>query len=203
MSMPRAVWLTLGWMALVGGGGAGSLWPTMASIGRLREEKTTLESRVERSDDGAAAVRRLQEELVAVRVLHERQARPIPTDSDVASLIRQLTARLDELAIREREITTGAPTAAEDVMSMPMSVTLQGEFVSVYSGLRWIESLPRMLRVQRLKIDTDKAKSLAPGEVRAELLLELFFDRRPAAAEKEKEKKGDGTVAGAAGEGGS
>lgn len=175
MTGPRTIWLAVAWVALVALGGVAVVAPSVRSIQALADERAELEDRVARSDDGAAAVRRLQEVLADVKNRAGRDVRPIPTDSDVASLIRSLTAQLDRLSIGEREITTGAATRLDDVSTMPMSVRAEGNFLSVYDALRWIESLPRLVRVQRLKFETDKLGDGSPGRVRADLLLDLFF----------------------------
>ena len=66
----------------------------------------------------------------------------------------QLDSVSRDLGVTDREITTGGANKLDDASTMPMSVTAQGRFLSVYEAVRWIESLPRLVRGQRLRIDT-------------------------------------------------
>jgi Tfp pilus assembly protein PilO len=167
-------------LGLLAAAGAAALWPHWTLVRDLRAQREELGRRAAVSDDGAAAVRRLEAELSRVQALAASVVTPIPEESDVASLIRKLSARLDGLGVAEREITTGASVNEDDVSSMPMSVRIGGSFESVYSAVRWIEELPRLVRVQRVKLETAKAgdkgdAQATAGLVKAELLIDVFF----------------------------
>ncbi len=175
MRISRKAWLACGLAALAGVGWFGLVSPALRSIERLRLEEQDLRARVERADNGAATLARMRRDLAQASVEAEGVVVPIPADSDVATLVRRLSERLDKLGVREREITTGAAAAAEDLSSMPMSVRIQGPFLSVHEALRWIESLPRLVRVQRLRVDADKGQGAIPGFTRAELMFDAFY----------------------------
>jgi len=162
------------------------VWPQASSLRSLAAERSELRERVGRQDNGAAALRRLQEDLAVQRGHAQRYVTPIPETSDTASLIRAISRRLDDLGVREREITTGAPVKHDIVSSMPMSVTLKGDFLSIYEAVRWIETLPRLVRVDRLTIKQEQEQKASSFErVEAELLLQAFF--APAGGEEDLE----------------
>ncbi len=158
------------------------VYPNLASIQRLKAEKIDLKERVARSDDGAAKLRDLSAQLIESKRVLADETTPIPEDGDIAGLIRELTSRLESMNVREREITTGSPIRHEDASSMPMSVSMTGGFVSVFDTIQWAERLPRLVRVQRVKIkrplNKDGVESRATGPVEADLLLDVMFAPR-------------------------
>lgn len=200
--MERSTLKLWGGLVALLGAGAAVLWPHWTQVRDLRDERSALGRRAALSDDGAAAVRRLEAELQTVQARAVSFVTPIPSDSDVASLIRQLSGMLDGLGISEREITTGAAVKDEDVSSMPMSVRIAGEFGSVYAAVRWIEGLPRLVRVQRVKIEADRPGAKADvrktaGRVKAELLIDVFFaprtpDKTPGSVKPAQKSKAGG-----------
>jgi len=151
--------------------------PKHRSLAQLNEERQTLSARVADADDGAAAIRRLEEALDEARSLARKQTKPIPRDSDFASFMGDLSGRLDDLQLFDREINTGREMELDLAWSMPMSVTLRGPFTRVHDAINWIESLPRLVRVQRLRIETDRGRDekTRMGGVRVEMTLDLFF----------------------------
>jgi len=173
--------LVLGLVALILLGVGAGVWPHVRAIRALEERREDLQARAAASDDGAATLTRLQTELEEATRLAEERSKPISAQSDVAEMIRALTAQLDRLGMSEREITTGAPTHLPDAASLPMSVRMKGRFPNVHEAIRWIESLPRLVRAKRVSIEIPRRRSdknnvdwLAP-EVDAELLLDVFF----------------------------
>lgn len=158
MNVPRFVWLLGGWLALTLIGAFGVALPTLRTFQDLRREAAELQGRIAREEDGAAQVRRLEVELEQLKSRASLETKPIPRDSDVAGLIRELSGELTRLGLMEREITTGAPTTVGKVRSLPMLVTLYGDFPSVNEAVGWIERLPRLVRVQRVRVEVDNRK---------------------------------------------
>lgn len=183
MKEPLRLWFGLGWVALVLIGVFAGVQPKLKGIDRLEAEGASLTDRAERADNGAAELARLRNRLSEVRAIAETQIKKIPSESDVAGLIRELTSVLDQLGMSEREITTGSAEDFDDAMSAPMTVRMKGPFLGVQASIAWLESLPRLVRVLRLKIETPRRSaqdrlSSREVQVEAELLLNVFFDTR-------------------------
>jgi len=179
MRPPNNVALLLWWLGLALVGGGLAIWPGASSISSLREESSRLRQRIERGGDGAAELRRLEQRLVEIKEEADERLRSIPDESGVADLIRQLSGLLGTLSIEEREVTTGAPSAGERASSMPMTVSLRSGFLSVYDVIRWVESLPRLVRVQRIRVDSASREPTPDATVEAEILLEVFYAPAP------------------------
>lgn len=193
MKLPRNAWLALGLVGTVIVGASTLVAPPARALDALAEEAETLRSRIARSDDGASQLVRLTEQLAELEEMVQHRTKPIPAESDVAGLIRKLSAELTRLGLNEREITTGATVTTDDASSLPMSVQLHGDFTSMYESVRWVESLPRLVRVQRVQIRQNDRARTSDRPVRADVVLDVFF--APAQAE-------DKTTVSAAGAGG-
>lgn len=173
--------LTLGLVGVALLGAGLGVWPRMHAIRSLQAQEARLRQRAAASDDGDAKLGRLQQELDKAAALAAQRSKPIPAQSHVAELIRALTAELDRLGMSQREITTGTPVQLPDAASLPMNVSMAGRFPSVHEAIRWIEGLPRLVRLKRVEIHTPRSKGgrkdvhwTAPI-VEAELLLDVFF----------------------------
>ncbi|RMD65762.1 MAG: hypothetical protein D6824_02060 [Planctomycetota bacterium] len=142
----------------------------------------------------------LQSQFEAAQRRALNEVAEIPQEADVALLIGALSSRLDSLGVGGGEISTGAPRSTPDAMYVPVTVTMRGSFLSVYAACRWIESLPRLVRISRLRFERLKAannsgsraaSSAAPGDsddIRAELALDVFY--RPAPLNGEADREG-------------
>lgn len=182
MNISRNLSLLLWWIVLVVIGVGVLIIPSIRSTQQLSSEIEELKERIDANNDGAAALRRLEAELLEARRMVERETTPIPRDGDVAALIRQLTSRLSDLGVEEREITTGSATAHDDASSMPMSVSIKTEFLNIYDVVRWVESLPRLVRVQRLSVKRPRSDDDRSEHVEADVMLEVFFNPSQALA---------------------
>ncbi len=177
---PR-LWFLLGWVALAALCVVLGIVPRVRSIDRLKDDSARLSSRSFRADNGAAELARIESRLDQARRSVEREARDIPQDAAIAELIRALTQRLDDNRMAEREITTGATTNLGDALAAPMSVRLSGPFLGVYDAIEWLESLPRLVRIVRVKVETPRRSTQdvlenAGKTVQAEILLTVYSD---------------------------
>ncbi len=166
------------------------IWPAHTEARQV--EADILAKRAELSQAGKQpeAIEKLATELAALRRFGEQRMTPIPEDSGVADLVRNLSSTFDELGLKDREVTTGAPKQLDEASALPMSVMVSGSFPKVYAAVCQIERLPRLLRTQRLRIAAEKAPvgSLdRSGRVRADLQLDVFYAPRAVAGDSAKE----------------
>ena len=163
------------------GGVGGLLLPAWRGAHAMRAEIDRYEAELAEPQAGPEELARLRRERDDLMLLSDQRMTPIPPEADVAGLIRELSTMLDGLGLREREITTGASKALEEASSMPMTVTLTGPFPRVAEAVLRVETLPRLVRVQRLRLSTERVRggnTDRSGVVRADVLLEVFFDPR-------------------------
>jgi len=148
---------------------------------RLASEARAFAEELKKPNSGPEVIGKLSEELETLRSMADRRMTPIPASSDVAGLIGDLSAMLDSVGLAQREITTGQSDTLDEASSMPMTVTLRGPFPAVSEAVRRIESLPRLVRVKRLRVASSQPRSGEvdrSGEVRADILIDVFYAPR-------------------------
>ncbi len=138
-----------------------------------------LRAELAKPNDGPELVRRLEQDLATLRDFGKGRMTPIPAESEVAGLMKSISATLDSLGLDKRDITTRTPKQFEGASSMPVTITLVGPFLKIHAAVECIESLPRLVRVERFRTALEDAKSGAlsrSGLVRAELSIDAFYE---------------------------
>jgi Tfp pilus assembly protein PilO len=159
--------------------------PAHQSRQHLRDEIVALEEELSKPNSSPELIARLEDQLGRLEALRDQRMKPIPDDRDVAGLVRDLSEMLDDLRLTEREITTGASKDLDEATSMPMSVMLRGPFPAIAEAVERIESLERLVRVQRLRVTagrSGKGTVDRGGSVRADIMIEVFYDPREVMA---------------------
>lgn len=159
-------------------GGFGFIWPAWRTNQALDREIRVMRAELARPTDGPEIIAGLADRLREMQTNSRERMVPIPETSNVAGLMTRLSAVLNRLGLTQREITTGAETMVDQTASLPMSVTLRGSFSQIYSALREIERLPRLVRVQRLRLAYESRSQFGQSDheaIRADLLIDVFF----------------------------
>lgn len=146
-------------------------------VGQIRAAETELA----KPNGGPELIESLERELAQLKEIAGGGMTPIPEDADVAGLIGRLSRMFDDAQLGEREVTTGQPEQLEEASAMPMSVSVQGSFLALMDVLVRIESLDRLVRIERLRLSGLHARR-GPidrsGEVRASVQVEVFYAPR-------------------------
>ncbi|MFG0274664.1 MAG: type 4a pilus biogenesis protein PilO [Phycisphaerales bacterium] len=179
MKSPTNLQLGVAWAAMAAALSAVAIWPRWRAISQLEQRSVALSQMIAEADDVNAQIRELTEWMLEIESRVRASTTPIPRDSGVADLVRELTDKFRELGVAEREITTGAASNGDEASALPMTVVARGSFTSVVESIRWIESLPRLVRIRRIKIERARDWSMDNPKVSAEFLLDAFFDPRP------------------------
>lgn len=159
-------------------GVAGFILPAWRSGQRTEAEIALMRAELARPTDGPEIITGLANRLQQMRTTSRERMVPIPETSDVAGLMTRLSAVLNKLGLTQREITTGAETTIDDTAALPMSVTLRGDFTSIHRAIAEIERLPRLVRVERVRMAYESrgaAESFQSDTIRADLLIDVFF----------------------------
>jgi len=171
-----------GGLAAVAALGLGlGVYPNLKGADRLARQAAELEQRVQRSDDGAAALERLRETLATREAEARRLLRPIPADGDVGGLIRGMSEAFERLGLGKPEIKTGRPIDHEDAMGLPMTVEVRGDFLKLMGAVAWLEGLDRLVRVRKARFETPTASAGAPlfgDPLEGELTIDVYYAPR-------------------------
>lgn len=180
--------LSAGWLIVLGTGGRVLLWPAYARARDLDADIASKQATIARSTTGPEVIEKLAGQLVSLRALGDARMTPIAEEAGVAALVSGLSDSLDKLGLTDRELTTGAQHQLEEASVLPMSMIIRGDFPSIARALAQTEELPRLVRVQRLRLSLDNKNTLpnAPfdrsGRIKAEIALDVFFAPKTVAA---------------------
>lgn len=156
----------VGPVAVLAAGVGFAVWPTYSRAQELRTEVRTLEAKVERLDQATSQVEQLAEDLGSVQQQINNDLKIIPDQADIASIIRNLSLPVDGDTVVDQTFTTGAsnPAVADDdaatVELTPLTVDLKANFDSVFALIRAAESMDRLIRVSRLRVECDRDKDV-------------------------------------------
>lgn len=115
----------------------------------------------------------------------------LPEREDVDGLLKEITRIAQQVDLSVRTVKGDKPVAAGAAMEIPLSLVLEGSFDALYDFILALEALPRITRIQSMKVtvlggDPHAAsgrRGAMEGEgIRAELGLSVYFSAPPAAA---------------------
>ncbi|MCK4873665.1 MAG: type 4a pilus biogenesis protein PilO [Phycisphaerales bacterium] len=146
----------VGLILIVGVSGLAVIYPSLGEMKSLDNEMRELRAEAARAERHAQSAEQLADELVNWKKQLEACRKPVPDSPDVAGLIRDLGE--DPAADGEgaRTITIGEAQNGERAKNLPVIVESKGSFESVFSLVRRIEQLDRLVRVKRVTIVRDK-----------------------------------------------
>lgn len=125
-----------------------------------RDQKQALQTRIDTAkktaqdaNKDAKGMIQLVEQVNELEDLLSRDDHYVPGEQEMADLLRQLTSALAKQHTKEPEVKTEPTQREGDYNLMPVKLRFQGKFASVFSFLKRIESMRRLVRVTNVEID--------------------------------------------------
>ncbi len=147
----------------------GSWWPAHHEQRRLSERISQAQAKLQSERLGLGDLPALVKEIGAMERELAVGPRRVPTNNDVAELLRSLCMLMDEHQLVDQQIVTQTIVSGRDYSLMPLRLEFRGLFPQVYGFLEKLESLPRMVRVMKVQVNRD-----TPDRVtRVQTVLEL------------------------------
>lgn len=180
--------------------------PRNDEITAARREIEAKQTRLTSLRELTARIGDLGREIDARRSELARLEERLPESEDLDGLLKEITriAQRSDLAVRT--VKGEKPVVAGPAMEIPLSLALEGDFGGLYDFLLALESLPRITRVQSMKVSALGAdphrpapgtgSKAAPGAtqpgaaIRAEISLSVYFSAPVADAQKPTNAKG-------------
>lgn len=178
MSRKSNVILCAGWVAMVAVGVGLFIVPAVRSRADLEMRIENLRIELAKPNAGPEAIEELSRDRASLMAFGAGRMTPIPSESDVGGLIESLTRTLSDEGLQDRDITTRPSKSLEGANALPVTVAVTGEFPRIFDTLARIESMPRLVRVERMRVQAEDQHAGARGrapKVRAEMLIEVFY----------------------------
>jgi hypothetical protein len=99
----------------------------------------------------------------------------VPQQDEIAEVLRGLTTSLDAHGVTRPEVTTKKAKHFADYSVIPVSVQFTAQFPETFGVLKRLESLPRLIRIERLELESNARERWAPLTVGLEL--STFFSQ--------------------------
>ena len=112
-----------------------------------------------------------------VAMLNER----IPPNADIGKFIKQLQVRLQDREIQLLNLVPLEVEASRRYKKVPLKLELTGAFVNVFELIHDLETMPRMVRIEKLTIARTGDQALALCRVRLRMAV---FERSEAIEDK-------------------
>lgn len=105
--------------------------------------------------------------------------RHVPQQDRITDVFRSMDQAMRRHGVRDPQIIAEEARAYANYSLVPLTIELQCGFRSLYGVLSEIESMPRLMRIDRLSIDRPRHRSAEdPAEaLNVELEMSVFFSR--------------------------
>ncbi|MEE8170885.1 MAG: type 4a pilus biogenesis protein PilO [Phycisphaerae bacterium] len=155
---------------------------------RLKVARADLRAKlqdIQAENERLADLERLDTEVAALRRRTQDFETRIPDEHGLGEFLRDLATILESNGLEKYTfqprpaypvLPEQLPNALHDVAAalrvQPVVVQFEGDFESLYAGLRMLEELPRLSHVETMKLSGDAER---PGRIKVEMTLRTFF----------------------------
>jgi type IV pilus assembly protein PilO len=135
-----------------------------AKLAKLNEVAQTI-------DDLNAEIRKGRE---AVQLVEAK----LPSERDVQTILDNVTKLAQKSHLEVKSFKSEKQVPAASYMEQPLSIIIEGQFDGFYHFLQDLEALPRITRIQDLKLKKaagQKDREEVTAQIRAEFTLSIYF----------------------------
>ena len=160
------------------GFGIGIWWPAHAQRAGLQARIDRVRAELGIDPDSQRGVRDWYAQVTALRERVSGAQRYVPAEDELADVHRSLTQALNAFDVIEPEVLTGEITHYDDYSTIPVNLRFRGSYAAARGVLEQIESTPRLMRIDRLDVESDGEQ--LTGRVIVRLELATFFSPQAA-----------------------
>ncbi len=163
--------------------------PRSAQISELREQMQAKRAKLSALNRAQANIEDLQGEIDQYNEAINFFQNKLPPEKEIDKVLREVwnLARASNLTTKSirtmKRAGSRAVTIAEKggpYAEQPISLELVGDFKhGLYNFLLALEKRPRITRIQELKVSKLNTADAVEGEVHAEIVMSIFFERGP------------------------
>lgn len=152
------------------------IYPQTKAISSLDRQLHELVKMMDETDAVIEQTEVLSDWVVKIRSTVELSTRPIPQESDVSGFVRDLSLQMAEIGVERREIVTSSTAETEHAMVLPITISMTTSFPQIVEVIGWVENLPRLVRLRRVKISANRSAYADTDHVLAEIVLDAYFE---------------------------
>ena len=182
MQISRGDIKTLAVLAAVFAVFAVGLWlPASFTRSDIQERITAARTELNNQKYSAKDLANLNRNVLELRASVQGTQRYIPEEDELDELLRSLAESLQGFDVRQQEIETSRMEYHADYTVVPVSVRFEGSFPTTFGILSQIESMPRLLRIERMELQPQRQDRIGEALL-VSLEINTFFAETKAVA---------------------
>lgn len=147
--------------------------PQSRAVASVREQAQRLTADIELRQAVARGTAVLERDMQAVRERLAGVGEQLPSSMRLGELIGQLSAASEAWNLRGTDLIPARSYEVDRILVLPIEVTFQCDFPSLFGFLKEVESLPRIVRVSNLRMQREGDE---PAAIACELTLQVFSE---------------------------
>ncbi len=156
------------------------IMPNYQSAELASKNAHELEHRIAQLELRQIEVEKMHSELTKLESQVQLACKRVPDSPDTAEIVRALSLEVDGRRVLDQGFTAGATSKAQEnggFAIQPLAVTLHADFDSIFSVIRNVESMNRLVRVSSLRITAKDGEENANSPVlEASIGLHAMYD---------------------------
>lgn len=146
-------------------------WPARRDIVALRKQIAETQEQILGTAGKAEDLVRLDHEVKMIQREIASTSKVIPTQGELAELVRQLSATIQTAQLRDQSISTEPTVQGENYATLPIRVTFAGEAPNAFRFVNAVEAMPRLMQITSMELSTGKDAQ----QVSAQFELNTYF----------------------------
>lgn len=159
--------------------------PRNEQIRQANEEIKVKQAQLEKLNTVLARIPDIGKAIDEGRVAIEQIEEKLPYADEVETILERVWQISRDNRLLVKSIKSEKPVPYSRYMELPLKTVIEGDFDGFYEFLLQLEALPRITRINQLKLQKiiagGKVKEDAPapvGDMRAEFTLSIFFESK-------------------------
>ena len=148
-------------------------WPQSRAMTDIRRQIEAEKTAAANFAAKVAVVPDLRRQVEEMKARYKNYDRRMPKQKELGEFLTEISENLDKEQLDNHLIEAGGTTREEEFHTLPITMQFQGNYLSLASFLKRIDSMERLTRVQKLHITVDN-KSPEP-KINCVLRLNIYF----------------------------
>lgn len=127
-------------------------WPDQQRQASAQRRIIEAKHRIESNRGASAQLASLSKELVQLQQVVDSSPKQMPQEDQLANLLKQLSTEMNAHHLAEQDVLTQPIQHGKEYSMVPLTLNFKGTFLEIFSFVKKVESLPRMIRITRLEI---------------------------------------------------
>ncbi len=150
--------------------------PRNKQVEEVREEIKRKQAKLEELEQATKKIPDLGQEIDRLTDAIDIIEQKLPDERKVDEVLKQVWEMAAKQRLTPKSVRTDKPLPNNQYSELPIQMEIVGDFDGFYSFLLELEKLPRITQLPKMRLTKVADKDLAQGQMRAEVVLSVFFE---------------------------